>query len=120
MLVLMSVVWGLGVLGLGISQHIYFSAGCLFVIGAALTIWPKLQRRASDYMKDRIWHGFIDDTAAIPAVGASQVLWSSDFPHIRSIGLEAQSVLHDQLQFLPQEDQDKVVGGNAAALFQLN
>lgn len=39
MLVLMSVVWGLGLLGLGISQHIYFSAGCLFVIGAALTIW---------------------------------------------------------------------------------
>ncbi len=84
---------------------------------------PKLQRPASDYMKDRIWHGFIDDTAAtfaIPVVGASQVLWGSDFPHIRSIGLEAQSVLHDQLQFLPQEDQDKVVGGNAAALFQLN
>ena len=38
-LVLMSVVWGLGVLGLGISQHIYFSAGCLFVIGAGLSIW---------------------------------------------------------------------------------
>ena len=84
---------------------------------------PKLQRPARDYMTDRIWHGFIDDTAAdfaIPAVGASQILWGSDFPHIRSIGLEAQSTLHDQLQYLSQEDQNRVVASNAAALFQLN
>ena len=38
-LLLMSLVWAAGVLGLGLSHNIYFSAGCLFIIGLALSIW---------------------------------------------------------------------------------
>ena len=78
---------------------------------------PKLEMRASDYMRTRVWHGFINDTAAdhsIPYVGASQVLWGSDFPHTRSIGLEAQSSLSQLLGTLAREEQEKVGGGNAA------
>ena len=59
---------------------------------------PRLKMRASDYMRTRVWHGFVLDTAAsytTPYVGASQVLWGSDFPHFRSIGLEAQATLHE-------------------------
>jgi predicted TIM-barrel fold metal-dependent hydrolase len=84
---------------------------------------PRLARRASDYMRTHIWHGFIDDTAtvySIPYVGAGQVLWGSDFPHTRSIGLEAQSTLCKQLATLPRQDQEKVVGGNAVQVFNLN
>jgi predicted TIM-barrel fold metal-dependent hydrolase len=84
---------------------------------------PRLKMRASDYMRTRVWHGFISDTAAhytIPHVGVSQVLWGSDFPHFRSIGLEAQSALHELVGSLPQEDQEKVVGGNAATVFSLD
>jgi predicted TIM-barrel fold metal-dependent hydrolase len=84
---------------------------------------PRLDRRASDYMRTRVWHGFIDDTAAvysIPYVGASQVLWGSDFPHTRSLGLAAQSTLAKQLATLPRQDQEQVVGGNAAQLFNRN
>ncbi|MCH8947282.1 MAG: amidohydrolase family protein, partial [Acidobacteria bacterium] len=53
---------------------------------------PKLEMKASEYMRTQVWHGFITDSAAsptIPYVGASQVLWGSDFPHFCSIGLEA-------------------------------
>jgi predicted TIM-barrel fold metal-dependent hydrolase len=81
---------------------------------------PKLEMRASDYIRTRVWHGFINDTAAdhsIPYVGASQVLWGSDFPHTRSIGLEAQSSLSQLLGTLAREEQEKVVGGNAAHVF---
>ncbi len=84
---------------------------------------PKLDMKASDYMKTRVYHGFIDDTAAefaIPHVGVDQVLWGSDFPHIRSIGLDAQSTLVQQLQTFSEEDQAKLVGENAAAVFDLN
>ena len=84
---------------------------------------PRLQMRASDYMRTRVYHGFINDTAAaysIPQAGVSQVLWGSDFPHFRSIGLEAQSALHDLVGALPHEDQEKVVGGNAAKVFNLD
>jgi uncharacterized protein len=84
---------------------------------------PRLSVRASDYMRTRVYHGFISDTAAdssIPHIGIEQVLWGSDFPHFRSIGLEAQSALHKLLGTLPREDQEKVVGGNAAKVFNLD
>ncbi len=84
---------------------------------------PKLEMKASDYMKTRVYHGFIDDTAAeyaIPHVGVDRVLWGSDFPHIRSIGLDAQSTLVQQLQIFTEEDQAKLVGENAAAVFGLS
>ena len=81
---------------------------------------PTLKMDASDYMRTRVWHGFINDTAAdytITYVGTSQVLWGSDFPHTRSIGLEVQSVLGKLVESLPRQDQEKVVGGNAAMVF---
>lgn len=84
---------------------------------------PKLAMPASDYMRTRVYHGFINDTAAdysIPHVGAAQVIWGSDFPHFRSIGLDAQSALHELVGSLPREDQEKVVGGNAAKVFNLD
>jgi predicted TIM-barrel fold metal-dependent hydrolase len=82
----------------------------------------KLEMRASDYMRRRVWHGMIDDkygAEAIPHIGASQVLWGSDFPHIRSIGLDTQSALARMLAKLPPADQEKVVGGNAKQLFNI-
>ena len=84
---------------------------------------PKLKMRASEYMKTRVFHGFIDDTAAGPAiryVGADRILWGSDFPHIRSMGLDAQSTLYQQLQTFSEEDQAKLVCDNAVKVFDLN
>ena len=82
----------------------------------------KAQMKASDYMRMRVFHGFITDEAAqtaIPYVGPSQVLWGSDFPHLRSIGLDAQSDAYKLIETLPREDQEKVIGGNAAKLFNV-
>lgn len=73
-------------------------------------------------MRERIWHGFIDDTAAdfaIPYVGTSRVLWGSDFPHIRSIGLDADSAVYDLIANLTPDEQAQVVGGNAAEVFRI-
>ena len=47
-------------------------------------VLPKLDMRASDYMRQRIWHGMIDDiygTETIEYLGADRILWGSDFPH---------------------------------------
>ena len=73
-------------------------------------------------MRERIWHGFIDDTAAgfaIPYIGARRVLWGSDFPHIRSIGLDADATVAKLIAALPSHEQKMVVGGNAAEVFRL-
>jgi predicted TIM-barrel fold metal-dependent hydrolase len=83
---------------------------------------PKLKHKASDYMKTRIFHGMIDDPCAklgFDAVGYDQVLWGSDFPHVRSIGIETQSRLAELLSGIPQDRQLQLVSGNAARLFNL-
>jgi predicted TIM-barrel fold metal-dependent hydrolase len=84
---------------------------------------PPLKMKASDYMKTRIYHGLIDDpygSEMVPMVGADRVLWGSDFPHIRSVGLEAQDHVQQLLTRLPKAEQEKIVGGNAATVFNLN
>ena len=81
-----------------------------------------LKTRASDYMKTRVYHGMIDDAYGpqmVPFIGADRILWGSDFPHIRSIGLEAQEHVHTQLADLPRQDQEKIAGGNAAKVFHI-
>lgn len=81
---------------------------------------PHLKMKASDYMRTRVWHGIIDDPfgdQAIPYIGSSQVCWGSDFPHVRSIGTNAQAFVADLFKNLTPADRDKVVGGNAAKVY---
>ena len=56
---------------------------------------------------------------AIPYIGARRVLWGSDFPHIRSIGLDADATVAKLIAALPSHEQKMVVGGNAAEVFRL-
>ena len=81
-----------------------------------------IKERASNYLRRRIWHGVIDDQAAalaIPAIGASQILWGSDYPHVRSITKDTPAVLARHFKELAPEALAGVVGGNAAALYGL-
>jgi len=81
---------------------------------------PKLKMVASDYIRTRVWHGLVDDPYrydAIPHVGVDQILWGSDFPHIRSIGPETQGTLKKMFGQLPADQQEKIVGLNALALY---
>jgi uncharacterized protein len=84
---------------------------------------PPLKMKASDYLKTRIYHGLIDDAYGapiIPLVGADRVLWGSDFPHIRSIGLGAQEHVHTLFVTLTPQDREQVTGGNAAKVFKVH
>ena len=91
-------------------------------IGPGLRL-PKLERKAGEYVTDRCWHGFIDDVFAqfcVAQVGVDKVMWGSDFPHVRSIGLGAVDTATGLLSTLPEEDAQKIVADNAAALFGLD
>jgi predicted TIM-barrel fold metal-dependent hydrolase len=84
---------------------------------------PRLEMKASDYLRRRIWHGLIDEKtglAALPQLGASQVVWGSDFPHTISVGLGVREALSDLLEGVPSADREKLVAANAAELFGLN
>ncbi len=81
-----------------------------------------LKLKASEYMKTRVYHGLIDDAYGpqmVPLIGADRILWGSDFPHIRSIGLEAQAHVHKLFGTLPPQEREQVVGGNAAKVFKI-
>jgi uncharacterized protein len=83
---------------------------------------PKLEMTASDYLRTRIWHGTIDDPYTrhgIEAIGPDRVLWGSDFPHVRSIGLDAAGRLTKLFEGLPIAEQNMIVGGNVAHLYRL-
>jgi predicted TIM-barrel fold metal-dependent hydrolase len=90
--------------------------------GARLPWLPTLKMKASDYLRHRVWHGMIDDPLgrqAIEHIGVSQILWGSDFPHVRSIGLETQERVAKLFEGMPDADQDRLVAGNVAKLFSL-
>jgi predicted TIM-barrel fold metal-dependent hydrolase len=83
---------------------------------------PKLKMKPSDYVRERMWHGVINDPDSayvVPKIGADRILWGSDFPHIRSIGLDAQGHVKNLLAGLARADQEKVVGGNTVDLYGL-
>jgi predicted TIM-barrel fold metal-dependent hydrolase len=88
----------------------------------SLMFLPDLPMPASDYMRTRVWYGLTDDVFAsqqVPIIGADRPLWASDFPHPRSIGLETQDAVATLFESLPREDQEKVLGGNAAKVFNI-
>jgi predicted TIM-barrel fold metal-dependent hydrolase len=87
-----------------------------------LPFLPKLQMRASDYMKTRVWHGMINDPYGLDSIrhiGADRVLWGSDFPHVRSFGHDTQDGLMEMFKDLSPEDRDRVVGSNTAGVYGL-
>ena len=84
---------------------------------------PNQKMTPSDYIRTRIYDGLIDDPYGrftIPLIGADRILWGSDFPHVRSIGIGAEEHVTRLLETLSFEDQEKVVAGNAARVFNIN
>lgn len=83
---------------------------------------PKLEMVPSEYMRTRISHGFIDDPYAmdvLPHIGVDQVLWGTDFPHEEGIGIGAQEFAAANITGLSDEDQYKLIRGNAERLWDL-
>ena len=88
----------------------------------SLVSLAKLELKASDYMRTRIWHGTIDDPyvrETMQVVGVDQILWGSDFPHIRSIGLEAHDTIAELYRDVPSADVEKLIASNVSTLYSL-
>ena len=78
--------------------------------------------RAGDYVRTRVWHGWIDDgygARVAHDVGIDRILWGSDFPHVRSVGLEARTAVAKMLDGLTADEQRKILGENTAGLYAL-
>ena len=82
---------------------------------------PELKLKASDYIRHRTWHGYVDDPYALHAiehVGADAIMWGSDFPHSRAVLIyELEAGISEALTGLPLEQQKKIVCGAAERAF---
>jgi predicted TIM-barrel fold metal-dependent hydrolase len=87
---------------------------------AALLNVDKTKHRPSDYVKHRVYHGLISDPhlpEIVDKISPDNILWGSDFPHIRSIGLDAQDRAKEMFRDFPAAAQEKMVGGTVARLY---
>ena len=83
---------------------------------------PKLERPARDYVLERCWHVLINDRYAaetINIVGPERVLWGSDFPHVRSIGLDTQPKLAELFGNFSAEERDQMIATTVSNVYQL-
>lgn len=82
---------------------------------------PKLKRaKPSDYIRSNTWYGWVDDPYGhhgLEVIGTDRLMWGSDFPHVRSMALNAQSDVAKLLNKLPRAEQEKIVHTNSAALY---
>lgn len=76
---------------------------------------PTLKMPASEYVTQRCWHVLINDrygAETIKLIGPERVLWGSDFPHVRSIGLNAERYVETLLDGLDDEQKRRIVADN--------
>jgi len=80
----------------------------------------KTRLKPSEYVTTRIYHGLISDPHYLEIIkkyGADNIVWGTDFPHIRAIGLDAQEQAKKMFGKLPAATQEKIVGGIVARLY---
>lgn len=76
----------------------------------------------SEYFKRQIWITFQDDKAGMNMLGyldEDKVMWASDYPHPASTWPNSQAVIEAQMRHLTPETKQKVLSGNARALYAL-
>ncbi len=82
-----------------------------------------LKRLPSDYMREHVYWGFMDDPVGIENrrhMGVDRLIWCSDFPHQESDWPDSQPLLDRIFEGVPAEDRYKMVAGNVIEFFHLN
>ena len=81
-----------------------------------------LKMKPSDYFKRQIWISIEPDETTAPytarLVGADRLLWGSDWPHVEG-HTEPVGKMKRNVASLPEEDQRKILGENALAMYGL-
>ena len=79
--------------------------------------------KPSEYFKRQCWISFEPNEITVPAtaqlVGADHLLWGSDWPHPEGHD-DAVNKMKRNVAPLPEEDQRKILGENALAMYGLS
>ena len=82
-----------------------------------------LSRLPSEYFRENVYTTFQDDWVAFQTadmVNWRHLLWANDFPHSDSTWPDSQALLAEHASSLSEEQRDAILGGNAAALYQVD
>jgi predicted TIM-barrel fold metal-dependent hydrolase len=83
----------------------------------------KLARRPSDYLKEHVWWGFLNNPCGVQVrheVGVDRVMWASDFPHSDSDWPRSREVIDSIFRGVPDDEVTRMVRDNAVRFFRLD
>ena len=87
-------------------------------------MWPglKLNHTPSYYLEKNIYCAFINDPFGVKsrhAIGVSQMLWSSDFPHGATTWPNSRAINDQTFSGVPEDERHAILAGNTARLYGL-
>lgn len=87
----------------------------------AFWVSPKLQQKPSDYFRQHGHASFQDDPVGIELrslLGIDRIMWGNDYPHLEGTWPYSQEVINGY--GMPQDDTARIIGLNAARLFNID
>ena len=84
---------------------------------------PKLKHLPSEYLKEHAHWGFFEDRIGVRLrhdIGVARMMWSTDFPHLVTRWPNSLQALESQMTGVAEEEQWKMVAGNAIKFFHLD
>jgi predicted TIM-barrel fold metal-dependent hydrolase len=82
----------------------------------------KLSMASSDYFRRQFYATFIEDplfASTLPHLGADNIMWSSDFPHLASSWPRSGDFIESTLATVGEADRRKIVHDNVSRLYGL-
>jgi predicted TIM-barrel fold metal-dependent hydrolase len=79
--------------------------------------------RPSDFFHRNVVLSFQEDAIGIrlrDAIGVDNMMWGSDYPHSESTFPQSRKILAEILAGVPEDEQAKIVGGNAARVYHFD
>jgi predicted TIM-barrel fold metal-dependent hydrolase len=76
--------------------------------------------RPSDFFRENVVLSFQEDAIGIrlrDVIGVDNMMWGSDYPHSESTFPQSRKILAEILSGVPEPEQAKIVGGNAARVY---
>ncbi|MDX1486440.1 MAG: amidohydrolase family protein [Alphaproteobacteria bacterium] len=84
---------------------------------------PMLERRPSEYLRERCYWGFLHDPIAVKrrdCIGADKLIWSSDFAHAASNWPNSPAVIEEDFEGVPEDERNAMLAGNVIEFFHLH
>ena len=77
----------------------------------------------SDYFHRQVFVGFQEDALGVQMrdiIGVDNLMWGSDYPHIESTFPRSRQIIDEILADCTEEEKAKIVGGNAAKMYNFS